>query len=631
MRFYIDKLLLWLKDGNLRTLKFQNDKINVITGNSKTGKTAILEIIDYCLCGSNETVVISREHIGENVAWYGIRFCINDKTYTIARGEISDTGKFSNDYYFSQTGEIPESPFTKIGEQALKEIIEPEFSINDEITLSYGGRSTKRNSRLSFRYFLLLNTLSKDVIDNGKAFFDKMYIERYRDVWPQIFDLAFGVIDFETVKVQKEISELQQEIYTLEQNRKKAERRAATRDEHIEIIVKHAKEFGLVDEALSTVDAYGKIEQLIKYGPMMFATNYSLEQESERLQAERDDIAVQLAKLKRFKRSYSEYRAGLRAEADALQPITYIQRFFTERTSGEYRQFLNNLSSELAKIKSSIIENRPFEQDVNRKIRELSNQLKEIDSKLAKTAKVEYKSIPIANKLISLGEIKAEFSHIEPYDDSTITIAKNMQVKMHQLERLEASYASVGETRALTIETLDDFIQTYITISRDALDEYGDYCARFDYKKAALTLRKNKSTAIANISSSSDHLYMHLCLFAGLHHMLLSQKSLYVPSFLILDQPSRPYFNAAGEYDYTESEAVITNKDDWSKVRDIFKLWNNFFSIILSQGNHFQIIMLEHVSEGAWHGCEHVNLVEVFDGIHNALIPLDLPSEQDSK
>lgn len=630
MRFYIDKLLLWLKDGNLRTLKFKNDKINVITGNSKTGKTAILEIIDYCLCGSNETVVISREHIGENVAWYGIRFFINDKTYTIARGEISDTGKFSNDYYFSQTGEIPESPFTKIGEQALKEIIEPEFSINDEITLSYGGRSTKRNSRLSFRYFLLLNTLSKDVIDNGKAFFDKMYIERYRDVWPQIFDLAFGVIDFETVKVQKEISELQQEIYTLEQNKKKAERRDATRDEHIEIIVKHAKEFGLVDETLPTIDAYEEIERLIKYGPTMFATNYSLEQESERLQAERDDIAVQLAKLKRFKRSYSEYRAGLRAEADALQPIMYIQSLFTERTSGEYRQFLNNLSNELVKIKSSIKENRPFEQDVNRKIRELSNQLKEIDSKLAKTAKVEYKSIPIANRLISLGEIRAEFSRIEPYDDSTIAIAKNMQEKEHHLEQLQASYASVGEIRALTIETLNDFIQTYITISRDALDEYGDYCARFDYKKAILTLRKSKSTTIANISSSSDHLYMHLCLFAGLHHMLLSQKSLYVPSFLILDQPSRPYFNAAGEYDYTESEVAITNKDDWSKVRDIFKLWNRFFSIILSQENHFQIIMLEHVSEGAWQGCEHVNLVEVFDGIHNALIQPDLPSEQKS-
>ena len=131
MKFYIDKLLLWLKDGNLRTLEFENDKVNIITGNSKTGKTAILEIIDYCLCGSRETVVISQEHIGENVKWYGIRFGINDKIFTIARGEISDDGKFSNDYYFSQMGEIPEVPCIKMEEQELKKIIEPEFSIDD--------------------------------------------------------------------------------------------------------------------------------------------------------------------------------------------------------------------------------------------------------------------------------------------------------------------------------------------------------------------------------------------------------------------------------------------------------------------------------------------------------------------
>ena len=82
MTFYIDKLLLWLKDGSLRSLQFSNDKVNVITGNSKTGKTAILEIIDYCLCGGRDTVVISYEHIAENVKWYGIRFVINNSIPT---------------------------------------------------------------------------------------------------------------------------------------------------------------------------------------------------------------------------------------------------------------------------------------------------------------------------------------------------------------------------------------------------------------------------------------------------------------------------------------------------------------------------------------------------------------------
>ena len=85
MIFYLDQMILWLKTGKKRVLKFENDKVNIVTGNSKTGKTAILEILDYCFCGSSETVTISREHIGENVIWYGVKFHINDKTYTIAR------------------------------------------------------------------------------------------------------------------------------------------------------------------------------------------------------------------------------------------------------------------------------------------------------------------------------------------------------------------------------------------------------------------------------------------------------------------------------------------------------------------------------------------------------------------
>ena len=40
MTFYIKKIVLWLKNGDTRILKFKNDKVNVITGNSKTGKNS---------------------------------------------------------------------------------------------------------------------------------------------------------------------------------------------------------------------------------------------------------------------------------------------------------------------------------------------------------------------------------------------------------------------------------------------------------------------------------------------------------------------------------------------------------------------------------------------------------------
>lgn len=620
MTFYIDKLLLWLKDGSLRSLQFSNDKVNVITGNSKTGKTAILEIIDYCLCGGQDTVVISYEHIAENVKWYGIRFLINDKTYTIARGEISEKGEFSNEYFFSQTGEIPDVPCVKLDQNGIKAILDQEFTIDDEITLSHGGKSIRKNTRLSYRYFLVMNTLSKDIVDNGKMFFDKMTIDRYRDVWHQIFDLSLGVTSPESLAVQKQINDLHQVIETLESTKRKAEKQVLLHKQQLLELVKKAKESCLIDESLNDDEAIEELQNIIENGIRNFVTNFSIEQQYEKLLAQRDDTAIRLAKLKRFKQSYSEYRDRMRLEQDSLSPISYIHSQFSDRTQGEYRQFLDHLAAEFSRIKSAISEKRPFERDVDRQIKQLKAELSELNASLTRAPKVEYRSIPTAQKLVSLGELKAEYKHIAPCEENPASLDESIKKNQKTLDELESKQSTISETRDLVINTLNEFIQHYIKIAKVALDEYGEYKAWFDYKKSTLFLKRNQAASVANISSSSDHLFLHLCLFAGLHNMLLMEQSKYVPSFLIIDQPSRPYFNTQ-DYNYADSEASIAKKDDWSKVKSIFTLWDNFFDIILSQKKHFQIIMLEHVSESAWTGCNHINLVDTFDGVENALIP----------
>ena len=72
MTFQIKKLLLWpKKEGKgIRTVEFELDKVNVITGDSRTGKSAIVPIIDYCLASSD--CLIPRDVIRDSVAWYGL-------------------------------------------------------------------------------------------------------------------------------------------------------------------------------------------------------------------------------------------------------------------------------------------------------------------------------------------------------------------------------------------------------------------------------------------------------------------------------------------------------------------------------------------------------------------------------
>lgn len=630
MNFYIDKMILWLKDGTIRTLQFEKDKINIITGNSKTGKTAVLEIIDYCLCGGPDTVVISDEHIGENVLWYGIRFGINEKVYTIARGAISkDKGLFSKQYYFSQTGEIPPIPFAKFeDENRLKLILEKEFSIDDKLTVAVGGKSIKKNTRLSFRYFLMFSTLSKDIIDNGKAFFDKLNIERYRDVWPQIFDLSMGVIDAESIALQKKINDLRQDINSLDSKIRKKEKDDLQVNLQKEKLVKMAKENQLLDEAIDEEDAFLQLQNMINSGMQNFLYKFPDGQRYEALQQRYQELSIELVKLKRFKKKYSDYKKSLQRDEDSLKPIEYIRGNFSQNISGEYLQFLEMLERNLYIVKNAIKGKQPFEYDVERKINELEKKMQEISEDIHRSPQIKYAPKSIEEKLVAFGEIKALYRNTDFTKSGNDNLQKELDRKNTELQMLEEMYAEVPERRELVINTLNEYIQMYVNCAKEALDDYGEYCAWFDYKKQQLYLKKNKTAIVAKISSSSDHLFLHLCLFAGMHHMILDGNAPYIPSFLIMDQPSRPYFNNNSTFDYKDSQKMVSKKDDWSKVEAIFKLWDQFFELNLEQEKHFQAIILEHVEENAWKDCKHVHLIEIFDGITNALVPLKLDTKR---
>ncbi len=514
MTFYIKKIVLWLKNGDMRVLKFENDKVNVITGNSKTGKTAVLEIIDYCLCGSDSN--ISYEHIGENVSWYGLNFCINGKLYTIARGEYKDETNLSTDYYFSPVGEIPDLPWTTIGESQIKEIIEQEFSINSRVTFGYGGKTIKQNSKISYRYFMLFNTLSGDVVDHSKNYFDKMDISRYREALPRVFDLALGITTIENLMVQDKIRNVERDIQKLGKDKEQLEKEIKDRNVNLQVIIKKAKELKIISPNLIDFNqCVEEIKNVLETGNLSLV-EVNENKEIEKLKEEKQRIEIQITKLKHFKNRYAAYKKSLNEEVEALKPIEYINRMFSCNISNdEYKQFLNILEVELGNIKKAIKDKKPFEYDVDGKIEVLENELSVIKEKLKIVPDIDDSIKSDKQRLISIGELKTEFLNINNYQYSSSEIDNLIEFKNKELLELKDVYIDPEESKATMIEALNDYVQTYIKIAKDALDEYGTYLAKFDYNKKVLKLRKNKSTTTANITSSSDHLFMHLCLFLG--------------------------------------------------------------------------------------------------------------------
>lgn len=185
MNYYISKIVIWFKNGTNRELNFLPNKVNVITGRSNTGKTAIIDIIDYCFFASKSK--ISESTINENVSWYGLEIKINDDLITFAR-KAPKLSIVSEEYYF--TNEVNNSlisPYSNSDKKTIKTFFESAFGITSNTRVKFGGKFFSPNSKISVRYFQMFNTISGNIIENDSGvFFDKQSEDRYSDLLPLI-------------------------------------------------------------------------------------------------------------------------------------------------------------------------------------------------------------------------------------------------------------------------------------------------------------------------------------------------------------------------------------------------------------------------------------------------------------
>ncbi|WLG14272.1 DUF3732 domain-containing protein [Psychrobacter cibarius] len=606
-KFNILKLLLWSRNGKQRVLNFQVDKINVITGNSNTGKTAILDIIDYCFFASSKG--ISDSIINENIAWYGLVFEINDKTYTLARKHY--TKKVSNEYYFSSIGEVPEKfPTANNTEEALKSIIETEFSIDSNITVAYGGKSLKKGSKISLRYFLMFNTISQDIInDSRNIYFDKQNNSRYREALPRIFDIATGIDSIENILLKEKKEDLEKEITTLERRNSKYKQRQDQSFDEVKDILLEAREMAIISSD-EDVEAISELKGVIENRR---ATEDIGIIKRELLEKDRSLILRKIRNLKILKNQYNTHKENLSTIHDSLKPIDYLKNKVEVRTS-YFSEIILNLENELNQLKQANKKVTPIDKQVTDQIVKLKIELESIQQELDVLPKEIRITDTDAKKLIFIGratEILKLYSGEDKFPENT-------QVKIDKLQELinKIDVENTEEMKLSTIGLIEEVIRGYLQQYGAVLGNYSKFQPKFDYKNKLLQLRKPNSIDIEpSVGSSSNHLFLHLFFSLAIHEVIFLNKAPYVPPFLVIDQPSRPYFES-DDSDIRREESLESDND---KIKQAFNLLNDYIDNRLKENGHFQMIIFEHVSPSFFEDLEHFHLVEEFKN-GNALI-----------
>jgi hypothetical protein len=126
MLFSLAKLIVWPRDSSkeARVITFSETGINLITGASRTGKSAVIKIIDYCL-GSGTCSIPKLGPIRRSSEWYGILVRTQEGYKLLARRD-PDENDSTDEYMLVESADpiFPVRPIKNTNRAVVKGILD---------------------------------------------------------------------------------------------------------------------------------------------------------------------------------------------------------------------------------------------------------------------------------------------------------------------------------------------------------------------------------------------------------------------------------------------------------------------------------------------------------------------------
>ena len=607
MNFYIRQIKLWFKKKvEPKVYEFEPNKINVITGDSSTGKSSILRIIDYCLLSERSTIV--EDVINQNVRWYGLAFTLNGVDYVIARrnpeNETPNQGLFFEEAK-ELPGMMPRSNHTR-GELLLK--------LNDLFhtpSATFRVDRKKTEVSLNFRHFLIFSYLTEDIIATMNTYFDTHFFSSnlgFDYFLDDFVKIALGIDDAKQDELKKLYAEESKRLETEAKKRDEYKKKKQVYENKLRCLKENFVSLGLGQDSLFS-DVHAMLE-IIKDGLQNFerySDTSKVMKELDDLKRKSKNLSIQIAKYNSLKNEYKRYQENAKSQSDSLVPLDYLYAHIEEVLNYEDTNLLvESLKDSLRKVKEAKNQKIELPENFEQHYQKLVEQKQAIDSKIAQMGRLSQnaESVSWMHKALKL---RLDFENLKVpqfkgLSDSDYIDLQNQVVSLK--DQLSRFISNKNEIEG----KFDDAINKYYGSQNGISASYNSCLPHFSIDERMLMLKSEDSKFYKrNVGSKSNYMFMHLCFYLGLHDFLLQQNNSFVPNFLFIDQPSIPYYADKGK----DKEHI--QNDDEKKLQEAFSLMNRFMDTTVGfNKKNFQIIMIEHADSKYWEKYKYFETRYVF-------------------
>ena len=606
----IRELVLYGYNGKVRHLPFALGQVNIITGRSKSGKSVVGDIIDYCLGG--DSCNIADGVVRDNVAWYGLLLQFEHERVFVAR-KNPDKGQQTTGVCYIDIGEKIEAPdncdfSSNTNVSGIEESLTRRIGISENLNTPPEGQS-RLPLAANIRHALYYCFQGQDEIAAKNFLFhhqsDDFITQAIKDTIPYFL----GAISEEALALENERSILKRKL-TLEK-RKLEENRylMGGGSERAISLIGEARQAGLID-ASTQIDyqnyreMYSVLQTAMNWSPSMIGSNSGmdrltfLQSKLQEIRDEFDEIGISLDNARKFVGETAGYSGEAQHQKMRLESIGLFEQLNFNPgkcplCSGTLEQPLPsvemikasivNLDKSIANVTREQPKLRAFISDLEREREKKQEEIKALEAEIDGLYQQESERARLRDINARRGKVVGRISlWVESVENDTESekqeqVVKRIEGRIKEIDDI-LDRDSVEERKQSALSR----IQEDMTKWAKALQlEHSDNPYRLDLNKVTVVVDKpERPVPLKQLGSGSNWVGVHLIAYFALQRFFVNANRP-VPRFLFLDQPSQVYFPSE----------LDEKQIDWNEVHKMYQF-------IIDRTNELngklQVIVVDH-------------------------------------
>ena len=597
MSLQIAKLILYSRQGEIRELAFRTGALNILTGASKTGKSAIIDILDY-VTGRSECNVadgVIRKYVG----WYAILFQLNDGHIFVARRNPEVGERTSGDVYMVRGSSLVTPPVedlvknTTVG--ALEKFLGAAIGISENEHRP--ATPTRDPLEANFRHALLFSFQDQNDIDSKQRLFHRQGEDFISTAIRDTLPYFLGAIDEDRLLKQAQLDQARRYLRQLERQLRDAATLDSSTYPRARALLDEAKQTGLVDERVigATYEATLAIlrrvardtdvddRAVMSDGEDLLAT---LRNERQGLRTELEHVNAEIRSTRTFttetsgyEREAKEQRARLSAVGlfsanghdQNICPVCASRLTALPPTVTAIERSLRDLSQQLETVEA---ENPRLQMRLAALLREaaqLQDRLRENQLRIAtRMRENEFLRVQQENFILQARAIGKITQYVETAESGQSTSALQNSVESARARVAVLEQELDPEAIRERLSAFLNIIGRYMTTYSEALDlEHRGSHLRLDIRNLTVVADTlDGPVPLFRMGSGENWVGYHVIAHLGLHKWF-RQKGRPVPGFLIFDQPSQAHYPPEQD---AEGSIDLLDDEDKTAVLDLFQL-----------------------------------------------------------